>query len=146
MTTSILSIFLDPTKLRDYILGGNSVFKIENSDTGVSVTYKITRKNTLEPYMVYVLDGRTYKFIGVIGGGPITKHVYKVCSNSCFGANDYRQVGFQTLFNNLNVGMRLHKRYKIYYDGKCSKCKRVLTTSASDGLGYQCHSHLLPIL
>jgi hypothetical protein len=124
-----------------FILGGNALFTLKSTKTGMRYTYKVLIDSRNEEQLkVFVLNGSdntsNYRQIGYIvkdGNMPMFKD-YSVHT---------RDMACKTAFDHvlLNLCIELYMpSLEIWHEGRCCRCGRVLTVpeSIENGIGPEC--------
>lgn len=130
---------IDQTKALDFILGGNALFTLLSTKSGVRFTYKVLKDIKREGYLrVYLMNGtdntKDYKMLGEIKVSSPSLHPLSVHTKEtpAFIAFDY-------VYMNLCVKYPM-PTLEIWHEGRCCRCGRVLTvpTSIELGIGPEC--------
>jgi hypothetical protein len=137
-----------------YVLAGNSIFTIRNSETGNRFTYKVTKKvvddrrnptvkRTL--YFVKVLTGKQntsdYSFLGTIFTNPDPDpnievyYAYSHSSKSKVGECAQSAIVFRWFFEKV-IADEVPECIEFYHTGRCLRCGRLLTVPESIEIGY----------
>ena len=130
---------------REFLLAGNAVFTIENTETGNRFTYKVRRKENVDHWeklhFVMVLTGpdntSDYTYIGTI----FKAEKFRSTRGSAVAENAPSFKAFKWLWEQLgNGGPGLPEKVKFWHEGRCCRCGRVLTVpeSIERGLGPEC--------
>lgn len=122
---------------KQFILGGNATFTIENLDTGNYFTFKVRQPDSNKPHFVKVLTGpdntQDYQFLGTI----FNKQTYRHGKKSRITQNAQSAKVFQWLWQNID---NLPDNVEVKHMGNCGVCGRPLTTpeSLDRGIGPIC--------
>lgn len=127
-----------------FILAGNCVFTVQNTDTKNRFTFRVREpENQRDPsrpiHFVDVLAGpdnnRDYQTLGYLFGGSEYVHSNK----SRFGRDCPSETVFVWLVARL-LKRALPSVVKLYHHGRCGRCGRTLTVpeSIEIGLGPEC--------
>ena len=130
--------------LLKFMLAGNSIFTLTNTQTNNRVTYKITEhyaedKKGKPIYFVYFLyghDNRTdYQYLGTIFG----KRVFRFTKASPSKDSMVAKVFLWAFIRIVDKGF-LPEPVKFYHAGRCGRCNRLLTVpeSIKSGFGATC--------
>lgn len=127
-------------KVKKYILGGNSIFTVQNSETKNRFTYNIKQgKKNQKLFWVSVLVGtdnmKDYKFIGCFS---LEKgYLHSTSSKVTIKAQSVRVIDYylRKLFNNT-----LPLNIRTFHLSYCGRCGKPLTTpdSIESGFGPTC--------
>lgn len=128
---------------KEFIFGGKAIFTIKNEKTGNRFTFKLRKKDTVDPnnpvFFVSVLAGsdndNSYSFLGTIFNK--TRYSHSVKSKISSTANSAKV--FDWFFKHLTNGT-LPEYISMFHEGKCAQCGRTLTVPESiiSGFGPEC--------
>lgn len=122
---------------RNFILAGNAIFTIRNTETGNTFTFKVRQPDSDKPHFVSVLTGpqntSDYTFLGTIFNKKVYRHGKK--SPISFDASSART--FNWFWQHIDD---LPDCVEIYHEGYCGRCGRLLTVpeSIESGIGPVC--------
>lgn len=123
-----------------FILGGNALFTVKYSKTGVRYTYKVlVERNDMESLRVYVMCGndntKDYKKIGYIKIQNTRPEYHPLSYTESLDSS----VFFDNIFLNLLIGLYM-PLLEIWHEGRCCRCGRTLTVpeSIEMGIGPEC--------
>ena len=130
---------LDRENIKDFVLGGKSLFTVKNEETGSRFTYKVGQSKKIEdsPFFVSVLTGANnevwsnYTFLGTI----FEKKNYRHGKNSSIGYDAQSEAVFKWFFPRM-MNNKLPDVVNVYHEGKCGICGRKLTVPESIELGF----------
>lgn len=133
----------DPQAIRDFILAGDALFTVENTNTGNRYTYKVQAPDRTSPWrFVKVLtrseneDEENYSYIGAMYDG---NHLTR--TKAVHISPDAQSVrAFTWLWERIRVGKGLPEQVEFWHAGKCGRCGRTLTvpSSVESGIGPEC--------
>jgi hypothetical protein len=139
--------FTDPTAVRAFVLGGNALFTIESAATGTRFTYKVRASEDEGPragrgvYFVSLLTGpdntSDYAYLGIIPkDDPMT---FRLTAKSRAGEDAASVKAFTWFWRQVSAG-RLPATVKVFHNGHCGRCGRMLTVPSSieSGFGPEC--------
>lgn len=124
-----------------FIFAGNARFTFVNSKSGNRFTYQVRKSKTSPTYFVAVLSGpdniENYRYMGVIFEEEM---IFKWTKKSRVKPESTSFRAFYWLFNMLKEGKELPDYVKIYHEGRCGRCGKVLTVPESilSGFGPEC--------
>jgi DNA-directed RNA polymerase subunit RPC12/RpoP len=128
---------LPHSRIKSFVLGGNSIFTLWNTVRDTHLTYKVkVAVDNDELFFVSVLTGpdnwANYTYLGIIRNG-----VYWHGRNSKISRDSISAKTFEWFWNNLT---RLPTALKVLHEGKCGRCGRKLTVpeSIESGFGPEC--------
>lgn len=136
---------LDVETVARFMLAGNAIVTLESARTGVRYTYRVRQSTKAGgPAFVEVLVGpdnmADYAYLGTIFGGrddqgPVYYHGRK----STIGSGAPSAKAFAWAFGSIARGV-LPDDLRVYHEGRCGRCGRVLTVPESilSGLGPDC--------
>ena len=137
---------------KQFFLGGNATFTVQNDKTGEYRTYKIRRKEANERFPGY---GPTYFVSLMTGPDNENSFTYIGLLNEQTGAvrltgkskltEDSAAVrGVRWTLNKVWTNQPIPSFIQVRHEGKCGCCGRKLTTPASldRGIGPECWSKL----
>lgn len=133
-------------KTLKHLLSGKAIFTLESKATGTRFTYKVTKKQEegKSPiYFVGLLNGpnntRDYAYLAFMGSGDLSP---RITAKSCASPNSKSFMAIQWAFTMLNSGKveEFSNQVKVWHEGRCFSCGRVLTVpeSIETGLGPIC--------
>lgn len=118
-----------------YILAGLATFTVQNPQTGVRFTYKVTKTADDRPfYFVGVLSGPDnnvdYSYLGVVDHG-----VFRLTAKSRVSVTAPSVQAFEWLSRHWE-----DPRVEVWHEGRCGHCGRRLTIpeSIESGIGPVC--------
>jgi hypothetical protein len=123
----------------DFILAGNAVFTVENTETGNHYTFKVQQPKPTTPHFVKVLTGpnseQDYTYLGTIFNGQDYSHGRK----SSISPTATSEKVFQYIWPRI-LSHNLPPQVEVYHEGRCGRCGRTLTTpeSVKRGIGPEC--------
>ena len=123
----------------NFILGGKSLFTLQNPKSGNRFTFKVKKHKVDDVFFVSVLvNPDVFQFIGTIKN---EKFSHSRSSKISKDAQSFRV--FDYVFVNLCKGT-LPEFIEIWHEGKCGKCGRTLTVPSSfeTGFGPECQKRL----
>lgn len=128
---------LSENTVKDFIFGGNALITLESQDTGCHLTYKMLRsKNNANLYFVKSLRGadntKDYVYIGCYFADTKTFVVEKSYKNVDPADWPKSIKAAKYLFDHLD---NIPPKLRVYHNGRCCKCGRILTSSESIKLG-----------
>lgn len=129
-------------QIKDFVLGGNALITLESGKTGCHLTYKIQRsKNDDNLYFIKSLrgsdNGKDYRYIGCYFADN-KKFVVEKSYKDVEPSNLPKSIrAIRYLFNNIDD---VPYMLRVYHEGRCCRCGRVLTTPESirRGIGPEC--------
>jgi len=131
-------VLTDP---RAFLLAGHAIVTVLNTATGNRLTYKVSQcADNPQLYFVAVLRGPNntddYTYLGTIRGGMYWHGKKSKVSQDAQSAR-----GFVWLWAHLDA---LPPQMKVYHEGRCGRCGRVLTVPESciQGYGPECIKHV----
>jgi hypothetical protein len=123
-----------------FILAGNALFTVQNTDTGNRFTFKVRKPDDTKPHFVSVLTGSdnesSYSFLGTVFDPCHYRHGRR--SRISEDAPSAR--AFDWLFRQLSNGRPLPPQVRVCHCGKCGRCGKTLTVpeSVDSGFGPEC--------
>lgn len=134
-------------QIKPFVLGGNAIVTIESGKTGQHFTYKIIRsKNDDNLYFIKLLRGpdnlNDYTYVGCYFADTKAFVVEKKYRNVDVNAWPKSIRAIRYVFLNLDDVPYL---IRVYHEGRCCRCGRVLTTPESirKGIGPECELHMI---
>jgi hypothetical protein len=135
---------------KQFFLGGNATFTVQNDTTGEYRTYKIhkTEPNERFPipaYMVALMTGpdnvNSYTYMGKLN--PETGEL-KLKIGGRFTEDSAAARGFRWTMHKVWNNLPIPAGIQVRHEGKCGCCGRKLTTpeSLDRGIGPECWSRL----
>ena len=124
---------------KNFILAGKAIITVENVETGNRFTYKISAHKEKTLHFVSLLTGpdnlRDYSYMGTI----FDAGEFRWTRSSRVGKDAMSFKAFDYVWRKLLNG-GLPKQIKIWHEGRCCKCGRVLTVpeSIERGIGPEC--------
>ena len=129
-------------QIKDFVLGGNALITLESGKTGCHFTYKIQQsKNDANLYFIKSLRGsdnlNDYVYVGCYFADTKTFAVEKSYKNKDVSSWPKSIRAVRYMFNNLDDVPYL---MRVYHNGRCCRCGRILTTPESirRGIGPEC--------
>jgi hypothetical protein len=142
--------FTDPQAVRAFVLGGNATFTIESVGTGTRFTYKVSASKDegnkgsgagRGVFFVSLLTGpdntSDYAYLGIIPkDDPMT---FRLTAKSRAGADAASVKAFSWFWRQVSSGF-LPATVKVFHNGHCGRCGRMLTVPSSieSGFGPEC--------
>ena len=123
-----------------FILAGNALFTVQNTDTGNRFTFKVRKPDDTKPHFVSVLTGSdnesSYSFLGTV----FDPHHYRHGRRSRISEDAPSARAFDWLFRQLSSGRPLPPQVRVCHCGKCGRCGKTLTVpeSVDSGFGPEC--------
>ena len=124
-----------------FILAGNAIFTLVNSETGNRFTFRVRRPKKDAPHFVSVLTGpdtdNDFQFLGTIFEGKTYVHGRKSGIGKDAQSARVAAWAFPRIFEGT-----LPESIQVWHEGRCGKCGRRLTVPESImiGLGPTCAS------
>lgn len=144
MDTPTIAILASP---KDFVLAGNARFTLVNEETGNRLTYRVREcEDKPSLHFVSVLSGpdneNHYSYLGCIWDGQTYKHGAK----SKISEDAQSAKAFTWLWKRLDSGAELPEQVKVYHEGYCGRCGRLLTVpeSVESGFGPVCTKLMYP--
>jgi len=132
------------SKIRRFILAGNSYFTVVNEKTKNKLTFHVIRPKEKGPWFVWSTNKKgKYCFLGTIFLGN-TKLEYKFgWKKGRFTKDSIVNKSFEYLWKKM-LSNSLSKSIIFYHEGKCGRCSKRLTDPKSimRGFGPHCFSIL----
>lgn len=127
-----------------FMLAGNAIVTLRNRTTGNRFTYQVRMPRGGDALrFVALLRGpentHDYSYIGTIFGVD-TSPRFRWTAKARVTPTATSFETFSWVFNTLAVGASLPDTVEIWHEGKCGRCKRLLTTpeSVARGIGPEC--------
>ena len=123
-----------------FILAGNALFTVQNTDTGNRFTFKVRKPDDTKPHFVSVLTGSDnesgYSFLGTV----FDPRHYRHGRRSRISEDAPSARAFDWLFRQLSKGRPLPPQVRVCHCGKCGRCGKTLTVpeSVDSGFGPEC--------
>lgn len=133
------SHIIDNSKALDFVLGGNSLFTVKNSQSQNRFTFKVNKHKKEDIFFVKVLTNPDmYEFVGTLIGG-----VFYHSKKSRVSSQAQSVKVFNYIFDRLSKNI-LPNFIEIWHEGRCGKCGKTLTDpdSINAGFGPYCLSRL----
>ncbi len=122
---------------RDFILLGNAIFTVQNTNTNNRFTFKVRKPSANSPHFVSLLTGPNnqadYTFLGTI----FNERNYRHGKKSVISYDAPGEKAFSWLWDTFD---NLPSCININHEGYCGRCGRLLTTpeSVESGIGPVC--------
>lgn len=137
--------FSNNDQIKSFVLGGKSIFTIQNILTGNRFTYKVIKaKKNSKLFWINVLVGRDnltdYKFIGCFSLEQGFKH-----STSSKISNQAISVKAMHYYINRLFANKLPSNIRTYHLNFCGRCGKALTvpSSVESGFGPDCQNAVI---
>ena len=131
-------------EIKDVVFAGNAIITLESGKTGAYLTYKIQRsKNDANLYFIKSLRGSDnltdYTYIGCYFADTKTFVVEKSYKDTDVNSWPKSIRAIRYFFNNID---NVPDVLKVYHNGICCRCGRILTTPESirRGMGPECEA------
>ena len=132
-------------KVKDFVIAGNALFTIENTQTGNRFTFKVKKpkhgENKERIRFVSLLNGpdnySNYCYLGCI----YNMGQFKLTKGSKVKPSAQSVKVFSWFWKHVE---NLPANVKVYHEGRCGRCGRRLTVPVSiqSGFGPECINHL----
>ena len=123
------------TTIQQFILAGKAFFTVQNKVTSGRFTYKVTKVEDKDLWLVSVLTGNdnegSYTYVGIINDKR-----FKRTAKSKVTEDAVSFKGFRWLWNLITNKQELPENVEFYHAGRCARCGRKLTTPESIEAGY----------
>ena len=117
-----------------FILAGNALFTVQNTDTGNRFTFKVRKPDDTKPHFVSVLTGSdnesSYSFLGTV----FDPHHYRHGRRSRISEDAPSARAFDWLFRQLSTGRPLPPQVRVCHCGKTL----TVPESVDSGFGPEC--------
>lgn len=133
--------FSSATNALNFLFGGNAIMTFESKKTGVRYTFKVTLSDDQKTYFVSLLTGpdntADYSYVGIIPANA--KSDFRLTKKSRMTPDSTPVRAFRWVHDALSHEI-LPGGVTLWHEGRCGRCKRVLTvpSSVESGFGPEC--------
>jgi len=136
-TTYGLDHKLDADAAAIFLFSGNAVFSIKNPRTGKHMTFKVRRTKDAKMYLVYVLTGESWAYVGCVFM-DMPMELRKGRKGMAYNTQSFQAASW--VFRRLGNLRKDLTGAEFWHAGQCGRCGRALTDpeSIECGIGPVC--------